>query len=723
MSFTGYRPAPQCNRNPDREALRNWPRRILDSNGSARFNRVVETGLLSITWNILCESAIFILVGFAIAGLLHAAVAYPGVIRLLSAQRPRSVFLATLVGLPLPLCSCSVLPAAMTLRKRGASKGATLAFLISTPETSITSILLTYALLGPVMAIFRPIAAAITAFVAGIVENFADRHFPIEAGTAGEDAAACNTGAEIDAGDRATGFFARCGNGLRYAFVDLFDDIFGWILIGIVAAAAIQALLPAIVMEIIAANSFVSMLVMMVLGVPMYICAEASTPVAAAMVSQGLTYGAALVLLLVGPATNLGSLGVLYRQLGRRTVVIYLISICIVALALGAYLNTWIGSGELAGAAQPLSEPLVPGWIKTIGAVAFLLIGFGTFRRRRYLARSAAWLDQRLPVPVSRGGLVTALAITALTGYAFSGLFIVQPGETGIVRTFGTITRSDIAPGLHIAWPYPIDRVERVAVDRVYRTVLGYRADAVLSSATSPDDETDVGEAWVLVGDENIADLKSVVHWCARSEEVIHFAFRTRDRERLVRAAAAGALREVLGGESITSLFTTMRRAREAQICERIQHRLDAYEVGIQVLAFRFLDTHAPPDVHDAFRDVASALEDRDAEINRALTRQAQVVPLARGTAIERTNAARGYAAGTTANARGRAERFVDLLKVYEQYPGVTEQRLYLEMLERVLPGLRKYIKPAGEEARRLDLWLIGGKEEGLKMPWVDEEK
>ena len=119
------------------------------------------------TWSILCESAAFILAGFLIAGILDAFLSGQKTVRYLSGTRPHSVFLATLLGAPLPLCSCSVLPTAITLRKNGASKGATLSFLVSTPETSVTSVLLTYALLGPFVAIFRPIAACVTAITAG----------------------------------------------------------------------------------------------------------------------------------------------------------------------------------------------------------------------------------------------------------------------------------------------------------------------------------------------------------------------------------------------------------------------------------------------------------------------------------------------------------------------------------------------------------------------------
>ncbi|MFQ5805507.1 MAG: SO_0444 family Cu/Zn efflux transporter [Phycisphaerae bacterium] len=343
-------------------------------------------------WDILCDSAIYILVGFFIAGVLQVLMAGGRMVRWLSERGSRSVILATMVGVPLPLCSCSVLPAAVTLRKKGASKGATLSFLISTPETSATSILLTYSLLGPLMAVFRPIAACATAFSAGLVENLVEKRFPSPApddeAAGEEDEAACPAECECESSGETRA--VRFKQGLRYAFVDLFDDIFMWIVMGILVAAAIQALLPEVVLRAVFSGPFTSMLLMLVIGIPLYICAEASTPIAAALILQGVNPGAALVLLLAGPATNIGAVGVLYRQLGRRTIIIYLTTIAIVALLMGWLLNVLLAGATLPLAVRTFDEPLLPQWLKVIGAVGFLVLGLFTVRRRRYWSRSIA---------------------------------------------------------------------------------------------------------------------------------------------------------------------------------------------------------------------------------------------------------------------------------------------------------------------------------------------
>ncbi len=365
--------------------------------------------MLTHTWDILCDSAVFVLVGFFIAGVLDIVMSGGWVTRFLSGAKARSVVLATLIGVPLPLCSCSVLPTAITLRKQGASRGATLSFLISTPETSVTSVFLTYALLGPVMAIVRPIAACITAIAAGLAENAVSRRFgaapeadatPADSTTeaaapAGESDCCCSCSGETSP-DEQKPARSRFGKAMRFAFVDLFDDIIGWVLLGVVVAAALQTWLPPEVLTRFLGGSLQSMLIMVLIGIPLYVCAEASTPIAAVLIMQGLNPGAALVLLLVGPATNIGSLGVLHRHLGRRTVGIYLATIIVVALAVGCALNAALAGADFRLADHVMHEPLAPQWLKTGGAVVMLLLAAVSLWRRT-MPRVVGWFGEKQP--------------------------------------------------------------------------------------------------------------------------------------------------------------------------------------------------------------------------------------------------------------------------------------------------------------------------------------
>ncbi len=341
--------------------------------------------MLLATWSILVDSAIYVLAGFVFAAILHAWVAGAWTRRFLSGRSSKSVVLATLIGAPLPLCSCGVLPTAVALRRKGASKGATLSFLISTPETSVTSVLLTYALLGPVLTIVRPVAACITAIIAGVSENLLDRDTqPPAADPPAASTCCCSGGggaAESTPQDLTEPERRSLADGFRYAFSELFDSIFWWIIIGVAAAGVIQALVPASFFETVFAGTLVSMLLMLIIGIPMYICAEGSTPIAAALLMQGVSPGAVLVLLLVGPATNMGSVGVLYRELGLRTVVIYLATIAVSALLIGLALNGLANYLPVQALHPEEHAALLPTWLKVAGAIGFLV--FGIYRQVR----------------------------------------------------------------------------------------------------------------------------------------------------------------------------------------------------------------------------------------------------------------------------------------------------------------------------------------------------
>jgi uncharacterized membrane protein YraQ (UPF0718 family) len=417
--------------------------------------------VLWIAWDILRDSALFILLGFLLAGLLDAAFSRLRLTRLLRGNGRRSVFWATLIGIPLPLCSCSVLPSALTLRRKGAGRGATLAFLISTPETGITSILLTYGLIGPFLAIYRPIAACVTGLIAGLTQNAVERRFPPTAERAAEDRQGAETrsccdrcgretsgveAAESDTGsDLASAEPAGHGlsSALRYTFGELFDDVFGWLVIGILAAAAIQTWVPPAVLGRVIGGPWQSMLLMLFIGVPLYVCAEASTPIAAALMAGGLSPGAALVFLLVGPATNIGSIGVLGRQLGRRTLAIYLASIAGTALAAGAVANALLGGSAGAISASAVGQSLLPEWLKTAGAVVFLALGMISALRLRYVPRSAAWLHTRLRWPagprIAKAGMTPATACASLrAGERTVETEAVGAAETTMVPGGGT---------------------------------------------------------------------------------------------------------------------------------------------------------------------------------------------------------------------------------------------------------------------------------------------
>jgi hypothetical protein len=270
-----------------------------------------------------------------------------------------------------------VLPAAASLRKQGANKGATTAFLISTPESGVDSIAITYALLDPVMTVIRPVAAFLTAMSAGFAENLffwkqnkeeivVDLSCPVDNCCDGVD---CPD--EIHKNHHT--FFEKLVSGVRFGYKDVWGDIVGWFFIGVFLAGLITTLVPDDLMATLLGGGLSSMLVMLVVGIPLYICATASTPVAAALIMKGVSPGAALVFLLVGPATNVTSLSVLTGMLGKKSTLMYLtiLSTCAVLFGLGVdafYQLLGISPQAIIGEASEL----VPESVKLIAAVLLL---------------------------------------------------------------------------------------------------------------------------------------------------------------------------------------------------------------------------------------------------------------------------------------------------------------------------------------------------------------
>jgi len=323
--------------------------------------------ILEACWNILAEASPYILFGFLAAGILKGLIPDSLVARHLGGNSKRSVIKASLFGIPLPLCSCGVIPAAIGLRRQGAGRGASAAFLVSTPESGVDSIAITYALLDPVMTILRPLAAFVTATVTGLLVNLLPEEVPVFANDPVE------TSVEGDAVIK-TGVWRRISTGLGYAFGELLKDIGGWLLIGIAVAGLIGYLVPDNLFTFLQGHNFLSMLAMLLFGIPLYICASASTPIAAALILKGISPGAALVFLLAGPATNAATLTLVGRFWGRTATMVYLSSIAICSLVLGAVtdvLYTFAG-WDIVGQIQAVVEQ-GPDLYETVAA--FLLLG------------------------------------------------------------------------------------------------------------------------------------------------------------------------------------------------------------------------------------------------------------------------------------------------------------------------------------------------------------
>lgn len=336
------------------------------------------------SWSLLLDSSVYILFGILLSGFLKVFLNPATVAKHLGSGRFSSVIKAALIGVPLPLCSCGVLPAAVSLQKQGANKGATTAFLISTPESGIDSITISYALLDPIMTVIRPVAAFVTAIIAGFIENIADwpnyQHPIPPANDCPNNHKEKVETRESDSNANYQRKWASIMAGLRYALIDVWGDIAVWFFGGLLIAGVIMALVPDELMLKWVDGGFSAMFIMLIIGIPLYICATASTPVAAALILKGVSPGAALVFLLVGPATNITSISVLIGILGKKSTFRYLFVLSLCAILFGMAVDQLY---KIAGISPQAvigeASELIPYGLQLTGALILLILSIKPF--------------------------------------------------------------------------------------------------------------------------------------------------------------------------------------------------------------------------------------------------------------------------------------------------------------------------------------------------------
>lgn len=376
-------------------------------------------------WELFLDAAPWLVLGLVVAGLIKAWIPTDFMTRHLGKGGFWSVIKAALLGAPLPICSCGVIPVAMGIRKNGASKGATVSFLISTPETGVDSVAVSYALLGPFMAIIRPIAAVFSAIVAGnavgwrqmegksdskeqqlsfagnsvsccggketvaapMVQRQAtgccasstEKPFKIEQKA---EQTSCSDGC-CDSEKTDEGFLAKTWSGVKYSMTSIFDDIIGWLLIGVAFAALVETFVsPGFLASW--GSGIPAMVVMMLIGIPMYICATASTPIAAGLLLAGISPGTVLVFLLAGPATNAATMGVVSKELGKKALFAYLGGVCLSAIAFGLLTDFLVGLLNIDITAQlAANKHLLPHELTLFCAVLMIVLSI------RYVGKKA----------------------------------------------------------------------------------------------------------------------------------------------------------------------------------------------------------------------------------------------------------------------------------------------------------------------------------------------
>ena len=672
-------------------------------------------------WEIFLHGGGYMLLGFGLAGVVQTLFSRYNLARFFAGSTPVQSLKGVLVGAPLPVCSCGVVPVSLALSRSGVPRPALMSFLISTPETGIASVLISLALLGPLFTWLRPLTAAITALVAGILIAFWDKGRTPDWPQAKESGA--QTGTPIgDSYSSWTGFLLLS---LRNGFVEILDDVAFWLVVGILLSAVVTTILPP--NSLLGLSPWLALVLALLAGLPLYMCAVASTPVAMALLAKGLAPGAVLVFLLVGPATNVGTLSLLFKFFGRRFVLLYVVVVSACAVAAGAIINLLNVQVPLAQGTsmQAASYSLISYVFGTILAV-MLLVSLLRTGLRTGLAEVFEHLDSltmgyATPSAMALLGVLKDLAswfakapVKRLTFLVILGLFmaltsssfvLVGPGHEGFVLRFGRIEAGPLKPGVHLKWPWPVETSVMVPTERLQEIRVGFHIGAN-GKKTQP---TAVGaldmqhkNATVLTSDELLVEVPFSVRY--RVKDTRHYYFDLADPRGLLQSLAEEAVRESARAERFDGIVSVGRDEFSSDCERRLEALLAKQDLGIDLLGVLLVDSHPHADTADAFRSVSDALEDRATRIEVSRAKRIKMLAGAKGEGARLKSKAMQDAARAMAEARGKALAFAGLRAAYRVNPAITRMRLRLDAAERALADSTKWILPSAN--RVLDLWF-----------------
>lgn len=318
------------------------------------------------------------------------------------------------------------------------------------------------------------------------------------------------------------------------------------------------------------------------------------------------------------------------------------------------------------------------------------------------MAEATVRADMSAGLPKVRR-LARLIALLAVGMYMLSGVYVVQPDERGVVTRFGRVTTADVQPGIHYRIPWPVDAVARPQVTAVKRMSIGYKiVDEVRGLTPEP------RETQFVTGDENIIEVQLLIQYVVK--DPARFLYATEEPHWLVRKVGESVITDKIGAMGVDELLTTAKVEVAAAVKDRAQDVLDSYGAGVEIVAAHLQEVSPPREVADAFRDVASAREDKSRIIQEASGYANLTVPMARGDAQQLITAAEGYRTEKIKTAEGESHRFRATVAEYWKSPAVTRQRLYLEVMEQVLSRVRKYVVDAGS-GETLNLRFLSQKE------------
>ena len=743
----------------------------------------ILAGFFDFLWSSFLLLAPMLLLGLFLSGLIHVFISREAILRWLREDSLKSVSVSSAVGVPVPLCSCSVVPVVAEMRRKGASRSSCMSFLITAPETGADSILVTNAFFGLVVAIVRPVISFITAVFAGIfciglIRNGQDEekashhdhghdhehdhghdhehdhghdhgHQPLipesddcyvspsqlkglfvqwvkgVATAAGQwkslswvkpdfyreslltDKAEGAPSDKASTDHRPLDFKKLVNHIFRYGFVEIADDILFALLVGVALGGVLFLVIPSDLMS----NEYARWLsypIMVLVGVPLYICASASTPIAAALVAKGVSPGAALIFLMTGPATNTGTIAIIVSQFGARFASIYVSAVIVVTAILGILIDILLLATGLTVSVN-LTSSHSPAIQFLQWGSAFFLIALIVWRFRAGALRSG-WEDLMINIrPLSRpwrqmwgrltrsrsllgvispatpmGLMLWALLLVLFLG---SGFTTVPPGAVGYGRLFGKVYWRDLQPGLHYLAPWPFVQVDKWPVREV-KSIL-----------------CDTPEEYVS-GDLNLLSLTINVQYRVKDPYVYHY--RTTNPEKIIADVVRAHIRSFVSARDLEQLLNVHRVTLERHITESFDidvHWTNPVLKTVDLVKVNLLDVNPVAETLSAFRDVSSAQEDRERIIVNAQRFLVSLIPQAHGNATWEVKQADGEAYRKVKTSAAEAEAISMVSTAVRSAPGVLQNMLWREKLETALSDNPKIIVPNKKSLEKVALW------------------
>jgi HflK protein len=521
---------------------------------------------------------------------------------------------------------------------------------------------------------------------------------------------------------------------MRYGFGPLMDDLRPLLILAFLGSGFIAVIVPESFFENPVTQGWSGMLVMLVVGIPIYVCATSSTPLVAALLLKGLSPGAALVFLLAGPVTNLGTILAVLRYMGKRVMVIYVVCTAGITLLLGGIIESiYQDLGIPVTAIVGKTTELLPDSVKVISlAILLILMGASAIRTnlaQRWAEKARAWCKPLGFDPLGKLG-ISLIVLILLGFYLSTGVTAVDTGEKGWLFTFGKVERTATGevvtyePGLVVHWPYPFQTVRTGRPDEVRSLASGFRHEeggdayplAIADGGAL--EELDMGsEAQVMDGQESLVSLKFSVQY--RLTDPYAYSMEFDEPEDLIESYAAAAVRTVCAQRSTQDILVGHRRELETLSRAALQNELDELAAGVEVLRINFIDVHAPAEVHFAFRDVASAAEDKHKQELEGESAFRRTLAEARARAYRVEQEAEIYRYMIESAAQGNSFAFSERAEAYHKTREITRLRMFLDTMKSVLSAT-PMVMPL-KEGIDVELWLRGS--DGAEPPFMEEGK